>query len=513
MARWQRGSSPERGPNVDHLGAFLGHFHPVLVHLPIGILLLLGALELAGLLSRARAFAWLPALTGGQRTLILALGACSSIIVAALGWLLAHGGDYDSALVHRHQLLGICAACACLAALAVHRWGSLYALALASSLALVVMAGHAGGKITHGSDYLTSRMPPALARVLGIAPPPEARKAAVGFERAVVFADAVGPILRDRCASCHGPAKGNGGLRLDSWELLSKGGKHGPVIKPGDLAASPLVLRIDLPSDAKEHMPPRGKPQLSDDELTVLEWWVGAGAPRDGAVAGLDLPPIVAGILEERLGGEATPPPDRAATLAQAARVAGELGIIVRPLSPVGPWIEVNARPAGRAFGDRELGLLAPVAPAIRWLDLGGTSVTDDGLAALAAMHGLERLHLDQTRIADPGLVRLSSLRQMEYLNLRGTAVTDAGMGALRALPRLRSLYLWQTAVTPAASRALGEALVDKRRIARWKSEQAELGRRIGAERFEGNTGESLNLDTKPAEAAAAGPASPPKVN
>ena len=65
-------------------------------------------------------------------------------------------------------------------------------------------------------------------------------------------------------------------------------------------------------------------------------------------------------------------------------------------------------------------------------------------------------------------------------------------MVALRNMPRLRSLYVWQTAVTPAAVKALGEALTDRRRIARLEAEQSELARLISAEQFQGNAGESL---------------------
>jgi hypothetical protein len=134
----------------------------------------------------------------------------------------------------------------------------------------------------------------------------------------------------------------------------------------------------------------------------------------------------------------------------------------------------------------------------VQWLDIGGTAVTDAGLSALAPMHGLRRLHLDGTRVTDDGLARLSGLKRLEYLNLRGTAVTDKGLSALRALPRLRALYLWQTAVTPGAAKALGESLVDRRRIARWQAEREELGREIQAEKFEANTGESLSPAPNP---------------
>ena len=483
---------------MHELGSFLGHFHPVWVHLPIGIFLLLGLLEGVGLLSRLPPLAWLPVLTPRQRTLILAIGAAAAVVSAFLGWLLARGGDYDMALVGTHQWLGFAAAAASVVLLLVHRLRWLYGPLLAVSLVLLAVAAHAGGKITHGSDYLTSHMPPAIARMLGVSLPAPPAPRIVTFANAIVYADVVQPILQERCVSCHGASKSNGGLRFDTWEFLVKGGKHGAVLKPGDPAASALVRRIDLPVEEKEHMPPRGKPQLADDDLTLIEWWVGSGAPRARRVATLDLPSSVQVILEGRLPGSAAAPPDRAATLALAAPIAVKLGIIIRPLSSDGPWLDVNARAAGNGFGDGALAQLAPIAPAVQWLDLGGTSVTDAGLAGLEPMRRLQRLHLDGLRIGDGGLARLSHLGQLEYLNLRGTLVTDAGLPALRTLPRLRSLYVWQTAVTAAAVQALGDALVDKRRIARWKEDEAELERRIHEEHFEGNTGEELRPAMKP---------------
>jgi len=480
--------------SVSSIGAFLGRFHPLWVHLPIGILVLLAVLEAVGWAARWPRLKWLPAVGTGQRTLVLLVGASAAVVTALLGWLLAHDGDYEAARVRSHQWLGIAAAAAAVLVFAVHRKRWLYAPLFATTLVLLVLAAHAGGTLTHGSGFLTAKMPPAIGRLLGLGNAPAfMTPVPVDFSRAAVFADVVQPILKDRCVGCHGPDKSNGGLRMDAWEQLAKGGKHGPVIGAADPAANPLVKRIDLPPEVKEHMPPAGKPQLTDDELTVLEWWVYAGAPREKPVASLELPASVAEAVRSRLGGAAPDViPDRAAIFANAARLARELSILIRPTSPDGPWLDVNARVAGKAFGNKELALLSSIAPAIQWLDLGGTSVSDAGMACLAPMHRLERLHLDQCRITDFGLGLLTGLRRMEYLNLRGTSVSDGGIIGLRQLPRLRSLYVWQTAVTPAAVRSLGEALTDRRRIARLEAEQSELARQISAEQFQGNTGESL---------------------
>ncbi len=476
------------------LSAFIGRFHPLWVHLPIGILVLLALLELAGAASRLPGLRRLPAISPGQRAIILALGAALSVVAAALGWLLAHDGDYEAARVNSHQWLGVAAAAAAVTVLTVHRLRWLYAPALASCLVLLVLAAHAGATLTHGAGYLTARMPAALGALIGIHPSkaPEAPKPP-DYAHALAYADVVQPILKDRCFSCHGPEKSNGGLRMDSWELLAKGGKHGPAVGTADPLKGSLVSRIGLPLESKEHMPPAGKPQLTEDDLSILEWWAYAGAPHDKAVSSLDVPESVSEIVESRLGGSPPEPvPDRSAALAAAARLSHDLAIIIRPLSPDGPWVEVNARIAGKAFGDSELARLAPLGPAVLWLDLGNTSVTNTGLATVGAMRHLSRLHLDQCKVTDSGLAALKGLKNLEYLNLRGTALTDRGLDHLRALPRLRSLYVWQTAATPGAVKALGESLTNKRRIARMEAERQELSRQIDGERFLGDTGETL---------------------
>jgi uncharacterized membrane protein len=489
---------------MSDLAPFFGHLHPVVVHLPIGIFLLLGALELAGAIGRRRHFSWLPVLSPGQRALVLALGAASAVASAAFGWLLARHGSYDDTAVATHQWLGFATATAAVLLWLLRRGGAAYGVGLASFLVLLTLAAHFGGKLTHGSDYLVAALPPSFGRFLGGTPPPKpvsAPTVAVTFKTAVIFNNVVHPILKERCESCHGPTSSRGGLRLDSWEAMLKGGKHGPALKPNDPAGSQLAQRIDLPLETKEHMPPRAKAQLSADDLGILDWWIASGAPRQNLVAALDLPPSIEDVLATRLGGNrGGAVPDRAAILATAGELSRALGIRIQPLTPDGPWLEVNARPAGKSFGDAGLARLEPIAAAIQWLDLGSTAVTDRGMAPLTAMHQLLRLHLDGTAVSDAGLGSVTGLKRLQYLNLRGTKITDRGIAALHALPRLRALYTWQTAATPEAVRALGDELVDQHRIERLKTEQDELGRQIDAERFEGDTGDALRPVLKPAE-------------
>ena len=79
---------------------FFGRFHPVFVHLPIGILLLAC---ICILLSLKQKFANLK----HAIPLMLLLGALSAIVSCVTGYLLANGGDYDGNLVSNHQWMGI----------------------------------------------------------------------------------------------------------------------------------------------------------------------------------------------------------------------------------------------------------------------------------------------------------------------------------------------------------------------------------------------------------------------
>src|SRR5215212_564147 len=56
------------------------------------------------------------------------------------------------------------------------------------------------------------------------------------------LASQVQSLFAQRCVACHGPSQQQGGLRLDRKADALKGGRTGPVIRPGASAES-LLLR------------------------------------------------------------------------------------------------------------------------------------------------------------------------------------------------------------------------------------------------------------------------------
>ncbi len=277
---------------------FVGRFHVLLVHLPIGLIVLVAFLEL---LARSPRFKHASSAVGP----VLALAVPAAIASALCGWLLAQGGEYDPHLLRLHRWLGIAVAAACtLTALAW--WLSLknlYRLGVVATFVALVGAGHLGGSLTHGTDYLTRYAPVSLrtwlntdGNALASATTPSSRNATEGQ----VFAELVEPTFNQFCVGCHGPEKTKAKLRLDSYPAILKGSENGPVLIPGKPGESEIIKRLRLPLATDDHMPPEGKPQPGAADLALLEWWIAAGAPRDKKVVDLKPPPEIQRVLDAR---------------------------------------------------------------------------------------------------------------------------------------------------------------------------------------------------------------------
>lgn len=96
----------------------------------------------------------------------------------------------------------------------------------------------------------------------------------------VSFAKDVAPILVAKCVSCHDD-NAKGGLRLDTFAGLEKGGGSGALVVPGNAQNSRLVQKLVTPN-AQQRMP-KGGAALTDNEIKAIGTWVAEGAKFDGA--------------------------------------------------------------------------------------------------------------------------------------------------------------------------------------------------------------------------------------
>jgi uncharacterized membrane protein len=457
---------------VNELTLFLGRFHPLLVHFPIVLLLLAGALELRAWWRHSSS----SSTESGEGTgAVLALGAVSALAAAGAGLLLGGSGGYGGSTFEWHQRFGVIVALG--ASLTVAGWIAarrskrgraatvVYRTLLGTTVSVLVVAGHLGATLTHGEGYLTEHAP---ASVRGLLSPllggSDAAARVARADQAVAYSSLIQPVLEKRCTRCHGAAKAEGKLRLDTPDAIRKGGSDGPVIVPGRAAESEIVRRIWLPSSHKDAMPPGGSQSLPASEAALIRWWIDQGARFNQKLSELDVTPEVQPAIEAVVGplergGPTLPAVNVGAPDRQAVATATRLGASVVPLASTNHFIELHCTNAGTRLGDAELAALRPLAPQTVWLDLSGTGITDAGLSTVAQFRNLTRLHLNRTRISDAGLKQLAGLQQLEYLNLYGTGVTDAGLPSLAVLKKLRTLYVWQTAVSSSGLERLHAAL------------------------------------------------------
>jgi uncharacterized membrane protein len=477
----------------------LGHLHPLVLHLPIGILVLLVLLEIGNLIARSSSSERWPTLADGTRAFILFCLGASTILSAAFGLMLANGGGYETNLLFDHRMYGLLSALLALILFLVHRQSVLYVIFLTATVVVMVLAGHNGGSLTHGKGYLSgfwnlSALGSEVSKI---------ENRATSLDEVEVFAQVVQPIFQERCVSCHGDSKQKGGLRLDSWDAIFKGGESGEVVVAGDANESLLMQRIWLPESHEDHMPPEGKPQPSLNEIRMLEWWVETSGGPEVFLGETIVPEVITTYVSSLLGIELEKPeplPEREWVMAEARRLENELGILTQPLHPTEPWLEVNARLRFDAFGDEQLALLQPLAPVVQRLDLGETGVTDEGLKSLRPFNNLQMLKLDRTVISDVGLAALKDLPSLHSLTLFSTSITDAGAKALEDFPALKSVYLWDTQVSNEAAEKLKDKLSDPRLTDQLHEEIEVLKNKIRNTQAEVNLGESVTVVSKPNE-------------
>ncbi len=263
--------------------AFLGPFHTVILHYPIGFVTLVLLLEIYLIfrpqVDLRKVVGWITMLTAG-----------SAVAAASLGWLRATNATYDPDLLERHRWAGLVVAFLTVLMAVVYWkafskasvafWRNAYRACLFGTFGVLVVTAHFGGSLTHGSNYLTENAPHFVKQFMG-----EKSKAPSAIGQGgtnVFFASKIAPIFEAKCVQCHGPEKQKGKFRLDTPEKLLAGGSSGKTaVKPGEPQASELIRLVTLPRDQEDAMPPEGKTALTGDEVLTLMQWIYSGAKFD----------------------------------------------------------------------------------------------------------------------------------------------------------------------------------------------------------------------------------------
>lgn len=432
--------------------SFIGHFHPLFVHLPIGILLLAFVLECAARWYRQEQFR--PAIRWS-----LAIGGSSAALSALTGWFLADQGGYDEVVLQQHRWFGL-GTVGLFALVWYFQSNRLYFPLFTAGLLALIGAGHYGGSLTHGGDYLWEKQEDAVEATAEV-------QSQVSPET-VIFSGLIQPILKEKCVSCHRPEKRKGDLLLTTEEGLRAGGKHGPVFLAGQPDSSSILRRIHLELHDDHHMPPAGKPQLDPLEIQLLQWWIAEGADFQARIKEHPLPPALAEAFASAKSAPENPvfklsvskAPDAALEKLRA------LNLRVQSFGPGTPWLAVSL--AGQqALTAEHWAALEGVKEQLVDLDLSHTGVQDADVAAKVFPH-LIRLNLAHTSVGKGVASMVQKSPFLETLNLTNTLTDSTLQGVLPGLSHLKKLFLWQTKITQQVINA-------------WKSQYPNLYLETGA--------------------------------
>lgn len=437
---------------------FIGRFHPLVVHLPIGIIVFAVVLVIVSFFRKN-------ALLEKAIHIALLTGGIGAVLAGISGYLLSGNGGYDADTLFWHQWVGIAAAAICFISWWLRRNDEekritekkkiSNALLLICTV-LIAIGGHLGGNMTHGEGYLTAYMPSFLQNIFGSPPKAKPVKVFTSVDSVIVYADIIQPILNSKCVSCHNPGKQKGELDLSTREGIAKGGKSGAAIIPADLEKSELLHRITLPVSSTKFMPADNQPALTPVEISLIKWWINAGADYEKNIARFNaddkskyLFAAYMGISTEN-NKEIILPEVPAPDLKIIKELEDEK-VIVRQLSSKSNLLDasfVMLQNTDAANIEKLLQKLSLLKDQLYRLDLKHCNLTKKSIASISAFSRLSKLDVQKTNLTDEAISSLSNLKALTILNIGENNITDESFTTFKQLSNLKKINLWQTKVT-----------------------------------------------------------------
>ncbi|MCP9766297.1 hypothetical protein EGI22_00150 [Lacihabitans sp. LS3-19] len=409
---------------------FFGKFHPLLVHLPIGFFLLAFVLKIYSFWRQKDVIdAILP--------LILGLSILASVFSSVTGYLLSQSGEYDLEMVNDHQWTAIGFTIILCLFYFLRNYQKVNLLFWIGLSVLLMVVGHLGGSLTHGEGFLN------LTKAVE-------KNQIVDVQNAKVYEDLVRPIFEEKCYACHSSKKQKGKLRLDSQIAIEMGGKNKNLIIPHEVEKSLLSQRLFLKDSDEEHMPPKGKPQLTNEELKIINWWIKEGASFDKKVS--EIPQsaeIKTTLLRFQKGSEIVksaqniPEKEVEKALEEKIEILKNAGILALPVAANSNYLLINMR--GISPQEKEIEAMKSLKKQIIWFNAANVKNTKSWSEVLKDLTEISILHLNKTEFSDEEMKNLQGLANLQTLNLSNTQVTEKGLESLKDHKKLQKVFLYKS--------------------------------------------------------------------
>ena len=408
-----------------------GRLHPAVLHLPIGLLIFFVILLLAQQEFEKKAFRKIA-------LIVLVLTSFTSSITALFGFFLSRQGDYGLDALAQHKFSGVILSVLSYVLVLIFdrsdKTRLFYGFSIVTIVALLFV-GHTGGTLTHGENYVFAPLQNSSEEISA---------------DASAFRMAVYPILERKCISCHNEAKAKGKLVMTSVTEFKKGGKKGEEWVAGKPEESRMIKYIHLPLQDDDHMPPDGKPQLTKQEIKLLESWIKSGADFEMKLVDLNESDSFK-IIASAISHAGKQVEDK---VYDFGRVSDEtIKKLNTPFRSVFPLYQSGSALQAdffikESFQVKALEQLKEVGDQLVVLNLSKMPVTDNDLKIIGDFRNLEQINLNFSKITGKGLKSLQSLKELNSLSLAGTEVTAESLQSVLELPKLKELFVWNTKVT-----------------------------------------------------------------
>lgn len=410
---------------LPNLVAWLGHWHPVVLHFPIVLLCISIFLGLTG---------------KNIPRLLLTIATVSALITAISGFFLVKEAGSKGDLLFWHQWLGGGVAIGSVI------WYWLYNSDLGDKIytkafqvvliGLIGFTGHYGGMVTHGEDFL--------------ALPADKRDAEMP-EDPLIYQDVVTRILDESCVKCHNSNKRKGELLMTNISQLIKGGETGPAIIPGNYEESELIQRLRLPDSNEEHMPPEGEKNLTESEIQIIERWILLNASDTLRLSHLDNNEPLLALVETMQQPDLAQKWITLPIIADStiAAFSSDYVTIKRMANSVNALVVNMYKPP--EYSSDLITDLKPITANIVQFDISGLPIGKRELGLIASCENLEWLEIDSTPITDVETDTLKVLSKLRTLKIYDTAIADKTLSTLKNMESLEQVYLWKTQVTEGA--------------------------------------------------------------
>jgi len=419
----------------DSILTLIGRFHPIIIHLPIGFIII-------GLLIELNREKFKEA--KNILKFIFSWGVISCILSIISGYLqyLQEGLLWQS--VETHFYAGIITLLLTFG-FYQHLKGKKFFNYLPRrfyTIGLVVtitITGHLGGQITHGDQYLTE---PFQIMMDGELSNEETLLSSSNASEGPIFNSLIQPIFNSKCISCHNSEKSKGELALHNFESLQRGGKNGMIINYENPELSEIFVRIHLPKNEKKHMPPKSKKQLTKAEISILSHWINAGAPENILIKDMKISnELLSNFIkkEERFFPEI----DISSPNNKSISFLRGKGVHIAPISKSSNLLYLSSYNY-HDFMEEDISELKKLRNNIVDIDLSNSSFNDEVFEMLSTFSNLTRLKLNYTTVTGEGIEKLSSLKNLKKLHLINTNLNSNSIKVISSFPAIEMVYLFQ---------------------------------------------------------------------